>query len=241
MGYRGKVAERERARELRAAGWTVPDIQVELGVSRSSVSLWTRDIEVETAPRRVALPRPNRLRDQRLAEIADMDQWGSDRLGALCEQAFLAAGAALYAGEGSKTDGMVSFANSDARIVGLFVSWLRSFFDIQEHRLRARLYLHEGLDLERATANWVQVTGIPREQFGKPYRAVPDVGIRSNKHEFGCVTVRYSCARTHRAVMGLIRALLCSSTYSGVAQSVEQGTVNAKVESSSLSPGAKGP
>jgi hypothetical protein len=32
-----------------------------------------------------------------------------------------------------------------------------------------------------------------------------------NKHEFGCVYVRYSCSRTHRRIMGLIRALLSSA------------------------------
>jgi hypothetical protein len=36
MGYRGKVAERERARELRAQAWTLKEIASELGVSRSS-------------------------------------------------------------------------------------------------------------------------------------------------------------------------------------------------------------
>lgn len=220
MGYRGKVEERERARELRAGGWTMPDIAVELGVSRSSVSLWTRDIEVDLGPRRVATPRPNRLRDRRLAEMDEMNAWGAERLGSLGEQAFLAAGAALYAGEGAKRDRRVSFANSDPAMIAFFLAWLRRFFAIDEARLRLRLYLHEGLDLAAANEHWRAVTGIPLEQFGKPYRAEPDVGIRANKHEFGCATVSYSCSSTHRAVMGLCRALLSSTAYSGVAQSV---------------------
>lgn len=102
----------------------MPDIAVELGVSRSSVSLWTRDVEVEVGPRRVVTPRPNRLRDRRLAEVDEMNARGAERLGPLGEQAFLAAGAALYAGEGAKTDGMVSLANSDSLIVAFFVAWL---------------------------------------------------------------------------------------------------------------------
>ncbi|MGH9245766.1 MAG: helix-turn-helix domain-containing protein, partial [Acidimicrobiales bacterium] len=47
MGYRGKVTEQERARELRAAGWTYNEICAELGVCKSSVSLWVRDIPVD--------------------------------------------------------------------------------------------------------------------------------------------------------------------------------------------------
>ncbi len=49
-----------------------------------------------------------------------MLQWGRDRIGQLSDEAFLAAGTALYAGEGSKTDGMVSFANSDPRMIEFF-------------------------------------------------------------------------------------------------------------------------
>ena len=54
MGYRGKVVEQERARELRAKAWTLQDIATELGVSKSSVSLWVRDVEFEPQPRRTA-------------------------------------------------------------------------------------------------------------------------------------------------------------------------------------------
>ena len=213
MGYRGKVEQRARARRLRAAGWTMPDIAAALGVSRSSVSLWVRDVEVVMGPRRVrAGPRPNRLRDARLAEIEAMDAWGRERLGGpLSEQAFLAAGAALYAGEGAKRDRWVGFTNTDADLVRFFCLWLRAVFDLDESRLRVRLYLHEGLDLEAATAHWAEVTGIPASQFRTPHRAPSAVGIRHNKHEFGCATVSYSCSRTHRAVMGLCRALLTST------------------------------
>src|SRR4051794_1097715 len=141
MGYRGKLGQRARARALRAEGWTMPAIAAELGVSRSSVSLWTRDVVVEVGPRRVRTPRPNRLRDARLAEIEAMDRAGVDRLGTLGDQAFLAAGAALYAGEGSKRDHWVGFTNSDPLIVRFFLAWLRANFPIDESRLRVRLHL----------------------------------------------------------------------------------------------------
>ena len=240
MGYRGKLAEREKARELRAQGMTMPDIAAALGVSKSSVSLWTRDVEFEPQHRRTGARRrgPNALQRRKAAEIAAMNDRGLERMGSLSDEAFLAAGAALYAGEGSKTDGEVLFANSDAQQVLFFIRWLRHFFDIDESRLRIRLYLHEGLDLDAAVAFWSSLTRIPATQFHKPYRAVADVGIRNNKHLHGCVGVRYACTRTHREVMGLVRALLTYESHSGVAQSAAQGTVNAKVLGSSPSPGA---
>ena len=115
---------------------------------------------------------------------------------------------ALYAGEGSKRDGAVRFANTNPRMVAFYCAWLRRFFAIDETRLRVRLYLHEGLDLAGAVAFWSELTGIPTSQFSKPYRAVPDPTIRQAKHVHGCVSIDYSCSPTHRSIMGLVVALL---------------------------------
>ena len=243
VGYRGKVELQERARELRREGRALADIARELGVSKSSVSLWVRDLGVVIEQRRGGWwssggQHPQAVR--RHEEIAEMDRLGVARLGELGRQAFLASGAALYAGEGGKTDRMVLFANSDPRMIAFFVAWLREFFEIDEARLRCRLYLHDGLDLGGATRFWADVTGIPEAQFTKPYRATPDATIRHNKHEHGCLRVTYTCSRTHRAVMGLVRALLSSVPNSGVAQLAEQRTVNPFVVGSSPTPGASG-
>ena len=244
MGYRGKIKEQEQARRLRRQGHTLNEIARALGVSKSSASLWVR--EVEFTPRlplgnRNYGPRnraPNALQRRKQAEIETLKAEGIERIGELSDEAFLAAGVALYAGEGSKRDGCVVFANKDPRMVAFFTRWLRRFFAIDESRLRVRIYLHQGLNLDAATRFWSEVTGVPSHQFRTPYRAAADSTIRSNKHEHGCVYVRYSCSKTHRAVMGLVQALLSCGPHSGVAQLVEQVAVNDKVEGSSPSPGA---
>jgi hypothetical protein len=217
MGYRGKLVEREQARHLRATGLPMAEIAARLGVSRSSVSLWVRDVPFEPRPRSTRGRRrtPNALQRRRQAEIDRLLAEGRDRLGRLSEREFLVAGVALYAGEGSKRDGNVSFANSDWRMVAFYCSWLRQFFAIDESRLRVRLYLHEGLDLAAATAFWSEVTGIPESQFGKPYRAVADPSIRHAKHVHGCVSIGYSCSATHRSIMGLVGALLGGAAIPG--------------------------
>jgi hypothetical protein len=140
---------------------------------------------------------------------------GVERIGVLSEQAFLTAGLALYAGEGSKTGNEVNFANTDATMVAFYCAWLRRFFRVDESRLRARVYLHEGLDLDAAEAFWSATTGVPREQFRGPYRAKADPSIRRTKHEHGCVYVRYCCSHTLREILGLIRALLSSEAIPG--------------------------
>ncbi len=217
MGYRGKLVEQEQARALRAAGWTMPEIAAEVGVSKGSVSLWTR--AVAFAPRRGrAAPRrrgPNKLQRAKADEIERLLAQGRERIGRLSERDFLVAGAALYAGEGTKRDKAVAFANSDPRMIAFFCAWLRTFFAIDESRMRISLYLHCGLDLDEATRFWSELTAIPISQFGKPYRAIADSGIRTSKHPLGCPSVKYSCAPTHREVMGLVHALLASQAIPG--------------------------
>lgn len=212
MGYRGKVREREQARRLRAEGYTMLEIAEKLRVSKGSVSLWTRDVEFtprrRPSGRRSRPQQPNALQRRKQAEIEAMNAAGAVEIGTLENREFFIAGIALYAGEGFKTDGAVGFANTDARQIKFFVMWLRRFFEIDESRLRMRLYLHQGLDLDAAESFWSDLTGIPRTQFGKPYRAVADETRRHNKHPMGCPSVTYGCSRTHRRIMGLVRALL---------------------------------
>ncbi len=141
MGYRGKVAEREKARELRATGMTLLDIATELGVSKSSVSLWVRDVEFTPSKRRYGPRlRPNSLMRRKQEEIEALLSDGRERIGQLSERDFLVAGTALYAGEGDKRDHAVGFANGDPRMILFFVAWLRRFFVVDGSRLRLRLY-----------------------------------------------------------------------------------------------------
>jgi len=208
------VEEQGQARDLRAEAWTLQEIADELGVAKSSVSLWVRDVEFEPKPRAKTARRrePNVLQRRKQAEIDELLAEGRERIGRLSEREFLVAGAALYAGEGAKADGQLCFANSDPRMIVFWCAWLRRFFDLDESKFRFRLYLHEGLDLEEAVEFWSSATMIPTSQFGKPYRAVPNPSIRSSKHPRGCGYVWYYSSRVHRGVMGLVHGLLSSDS-----------------------------
>src|SRR5687768_5498427 len=105
MGYRGKLAERERARELRAQSYTLVEIAQELGVSKASVSVWVRDVDFVPRPRNRGHPagphHPMRLKKE--AEIercrGEADAW----IGSLTERELTMFALGLYAGEGDKT------------------------------------------------------------------------------------------------------------------------------------------
>lgn len=100
MGYRGKVKEQEWARALRAQNRTLADIAEILGVSKSSVSIWVRDVPfTPTLGLRGPYRRPRPANEAKLRQIEAMNREGVTRIGTLSEQQFLVAGVALYAGD----------------------------------------------------------------------------------------------------------------------------------------------
>ena len=209
MGYGGKFVERERARELRAQSRTLQEIAAELGVSKGSVSVWVRDVDFVPKPRNRGHSgqQPHPLHVKKLAEIERCRVEAFARFDRLTtrERDIFALG--LYAGEGEKSDGRVSMANTNPAYLQVFVGWLREQFAVDETRLRVRLYLHDGLDVDEANAYWSMVLAIPVGQFHKPDRARADETRRRSKHVRGCATVSYSCAFTHRRVMARLQAV----------------------------------
>jgi hypothetical protein len=66
----------------------------------------------------------------------------------------------------------VKFANTNPRMIAFYCAWLRRFFEIDEARLRVRLYLNEGLDLAASVAFWSEndrhpAVAVPEARTGR--------------------------------------------------------------------------
>src|SRR5690349_4736331 len=98
---------REQARELRTQGQSYNEIAAELGVSKSSVSLWVRDIP---CPERFAyvhsgrrLEGLRRYNEPRTARHAVESETAAAEIGKLTDREILIAGAIAYWCEGTKS------------------------------------------------------------------------------------------------------------------------------------------
>jgi transcriptional regulator with XRE-family HTH domain len=172
---------RIKARELRARGYSYLEIADELGVSKSSASLWCRDMprvgrisEEEIRYRKAARarafwavesPRREAMR-QAITERAAAD------IGQLTDREILIAGAIAYWCEGSKNkpyrrENKVVFVNNDARLILFFLRFLR-VAGIERERVRCQVAIHESADVAGAQRFWQQLTGLPAEQFRRP-------------------------------------------------------------------------
>ena len=137
-----KTAERDMARRLRSEGLSIRDIERQLGVSRSSVSLWVRDIEL-TPEQHEVLRQRNAIYDRQqlgnkiwAAQCRDRRmRWQADgRQAARGGDAMFAAGCMLYWAEGSKTRNSAQMTNSDPEVLRFFVEFLRAYFDVPDDR-----------------------------------------------------------------------------------------------------------
>jgi len=169
---------RERARELRLQGWTYDRIQVELGCSRSSVSLWVRDLprpEPRYTPEEQRALMRDGLARHRAAERQQREESKASALreiGELTDRELFMAGIALYWAEGAKSKPYdrrerAVFVNSDAGVIKTYLAWL-DLLGVDRARLTFRVLVHESADIEAAHRHWAAVAGVDVSVFARP-------------------------------------------------------------------------
>ncbi|MER5801448.1 hypothetical protein ABT255_04715 [Streptomyces mirabilis] len=168
---------RDRARELRGQGWTYNEIQAELGCSKSSVSLWVRDLP-HPEPRRT--PEEQRARmNAGLARLrAEQDRVREETkraaaaaIGKLTDRELFLVGVGLYWAEGAKDKPysrreQVLFVNSDPGMISVFLAWL-DLLQVERERLRFRVMIHESADVPAAERFWADHVGADGSSFNK--------------------------------------------------------------------------
>ncbi|MEV5511209.1 hypothetical protein [Streptomyces orinoci] len=165
---RAKDDLRARARELRAQGMTYDQIQLELGVSKSSISLWVRD-----------LPKPRKTPEQ-MREMSEA-RWAPYRremavtrmrtkldakreIGRMTDRELFLVGVALYWAEGAKSkphrlQESVVFINSDPGVIQVYRAWL-ALLGVEPQRIQYRVMIHESADVASAERYWADLVGI---------------------------------------------------------------------------------
>lgn len=191
---------KDKANELRMAGFSIKEIAKTLKISVGTSSLWSRNIEISnlgllrmqersSLHRHKMSLRCDEKRRQKslfyqekakktLQEISFTDSMKK----VMC--------AILFWAEGSKVNQRLEFTNSDPKMIKLFLKFLRQSYELDERKFRVNLHLHKYHKPEETLDFWSKVTDIAKTQFIKPYMK-PHSGLRKKKDYMGCVTVRY--------------------------------------------------
>lgn len=170
---------RAHALAMRIEGRSYNEIRRELGVSKSTLSLWLRDVPLTEAQAAALKDRPKVASVNRGLAIAARNQRRRDAITAaardeiteLSERELFIAGLVAYWAEGSKSKpwrpiSRTSFINSDPAMIRLFLAWLR-LLGIGMDRMIFRVTIHASADAEAAVRYWADVVGAMPEQFRK--------------------------------------------------------------------------
>ncbi|TLQ45451.1 hypothetical protein [Streptomyces marianii] len=207
---------RAKARELRLRGMTYDQIQVELGCSKSSISLWVRDLPApvrRTPAQQASLAARKRWEHEgprREAERQQAKSRAAAEIGTLTDRELHLIGVGLYRAEGTKDKPharreRVTFVNSDPGMITLFLAWLDPV-GVERAHLRFHVMIHESAEVRAAERYWADLVGADVATFGKttlkrhnPKTVRKNVGPRYR----GCLVIQVrQSAELYRRIEG---------------------------------------
>ena len=208
---------------MRAAGAPYPDIAAELGVSKSSVSLWVRDIvvpeELRQPPRDLGEISRAYWTAESLRRALERDRTKRNatlEIGLLNPRELLLVGVALYWAEGSKDKPYdrrerVVLTNSDDRVIRVFLRWLRQL-EVPDEHIRYRLSIHESASVADALEYWARVVEVDAIQFDRPTLKTHKprtARLNVGEHYHGCLVVSVlQSAHLYQQIEGWLRGIV---------------------------------
>ena len=211
-----KTAERQRAIALRAQGWSVKEIERELGVARSSVSVWVRHVELTADARNRLIARTRlgpvvaaRRKAARARAVRRSYQEEGRRLARRRGDAYRG-GCMLYWAEGSKGRNTVAMANSDPDLLAMFVDFLRTEFAVPSVHITMRCNLFaDHLERQQEIESfWLDRLGLPASSLRTSHVNVYSKYSqkkRKNKLPNGTCTVSLNSTRIVQMIFGSIQ------------------------------------
>ncbi len=216
---RKKTEEKLQAIALRRLGYSVNEIVGQLGVAKSSISVWVRNIHLTSSAQKrlltkIKLGQLKGAENKRRKTQTVIDAHSSTALHELYHSSAFSKThekmicALLYWCEGAKDSYQgVSFVNSDPSLIKLFLALFRNAFPLDEEKFRACIHLHHYHNPEKQLKFWTHITNIPKKQFIKPYLK-PHTGKRIRENYPGCISIRYHSNDVARQLLATAKVFL---------------------------------
>ena len=174
-----KVDEKKKAIALREKGVSMGEIAKTLGVAKSSVSYWVRDIAL-TRNQKEKLNKNghsiNAIEKRRIARISNTQRKrevimkdAGDEVLRLLDEPLWCIGVALYWGEGGKTQQTARVANSDPAVIKIMMQFFELYSGVKKEAYHGHVHTFSHLNAPRAEKYWSSISGIPMNKFYKTY------------------------------------------------------------------------
>jgi transcriptional regulator with XRE-family HTH domain len=185
MKYREKI----RAIKLRKEGLSYKAILKKVDVSKSTLSIWLRNIELTKEQKNKLLNKAEiamynaakRKVDNRIKRTNIIIEKAKKEVRGHKDDSLFLIGIALYWAEGAKShDETVKFSNSDEKMIGIMMQWFREICRVPEEKFRVHVHMHSLHCRKDILKYWSKITNIPLNQFYKPYIKKTSLGQRKN-------------------------------------------------------------
>jgi hypothetical protein len=222
---------RAKALRLRLAGHSYNEIRTALGVPKSTLSGWFKDVVLSDKARKRLVSRSaigtdilirrnkmqTRAAERRAHEIQKAANKSAPKL---LKKDLLLVGALLYWAEGYKRlkvkegrermNHTISFVNSDAKMIRIFVRFLQDVMNIPAEKIRLYMRLYKHINESEARGYWMKATGLSAERFFKSTFLVSGAskGIRPyNRLPWGTLQVEVCDTSKFHYLLGLIEGV----------------------------------
>ncbi|OGZ33862.1 MAG: hypothetical protein A2174_01805 [Candidatus Portnoybacteria bacterium RBG_13_41_18] len=187
-----ETQKRNIARGFRIKGCSINEIVKYTNFSKSSVSLWVRDVKLTKEQKRrlsekgikketIEQRRATRLKNEDAKRQLIIDD-AQKRIKKLSEKELWLIGTMLYWAEGGKTErGLVRFSNGDPEMIKFMMVFFRNICKVPEKKFRAYIHIHPYLDSKKAEKYWSYITKIPLANFFKTYQK-PNRSSKNKRH-----------------------------------------------------------
>jgi len=215
------LVRKNRAVRLRKKGLSIPAIEKRLGIRRSTLSFWFRDVKLSKTQkdrlranwrtglvhaRTKAVLWHNEQKRNRLAEAENEASKTLSRINTknidIVELAF----AALYFGEGAKKNPETAIGSSDPLILRFALSVLKKVYGLDLSAIRCDLYLRADQIPEKEIEFWTNELGVSASQFQNIQIDPRTKGRKTFVGYHGVCNLRCSHVAIQRKLMYLSRA-----------------------------------
>jgi hypothetical protein len=213
-----KIKEKQKVIILRKEGYSLKEIKDIVPVSKSTISLWIKDVPMNGAAQKRLASRytygqirsqevikektieKNRVIGEKVKNTLNGISFNKKQQKVLC--------AMIYWCEGNKgIRDLVFFTNSDPSLIKTFLHLFRSSFDVSEDKFRVCMHLHSYHNESEQKDFWSKVTNISKKQFFKTYHKT-NSGLYKKEGYQGCVQIRYMNVSIARELLALAKAYM---------------------------------
>ena len=168
-----KPKEKFEATYLRRSGKSYNEIRKKIKVSKSTLSLWLRNIELSKIQKKRLInkqifnPGGKINHEKRLRITKEIVSKAKKEVVRLTKDPLFLAGLMLYCAEGGNSQEKGRFSNSDPILIRLMMRWFRKYCQPPENKYRVAIHIHEFISRKNSKRYWSKVTSIPVSQFYK--------------------------------------------------------------------------